>query len=305
LYIEMSFYCDFCKKSYSTRSSLNSHQRTTKACIKIQSEIQNDSLKHTQFECEYCKTIFTLEYTLKRHIDICTHKKKSDALQEKIYIKKIKEELKTLNDRCKKQECELESYKNQIKKYEKETSDLKAIIERLASQAIKKVVNKKCNLSTFYTQEQIDNKIDSKFDDKYMIDGFRGIAQFVRDHISRDEEGRIIYSCTDKARQIFKYIDENNNEILDPKAEGLRKMIKPQLESKLNILQRFFTNESDSMKIYRENGFEINEDEYKTTVYLLKKAVEMGVDLKSINKTNKFSSELAKLINLNSSDLDL
>ena len=267
----MSFYCDFCKKSYSTRSSLNSHQRTTKACIKIQSEIQNNTLKHTQFECEYCKTIFTLEYTLKRHIDICTHKKKSDSLQEKIYIKKIKEELKTLNDRCKKQECELESYKNQninntkqlkkqeldcvsklkkqeldhtkqlkkqeldytkrLKEKDKETIALKATIERLASQAIKKptskVVNKKCNLSTFYTQEQIDNKIDSKFDDKYMIDGFRGIAQFVCDHISRDEEGRMIYSCTDKARQIFKYIDANNNEILDSKADSLRRMIKP------------------------------------------------------------------------------
>ena len=109
----MSFSCKFCKKNYSTKSSLNNHQKTVKACILIQKKSEDNSIKHTQYECKDCKAIFILESSLNRHINKCIAKKNSDALQEKIYIKKIKEELKTLNDRCKKQECELESYKKQ------------------------------------------------------------------------------------------------------------------------------------------------------------------------------------------------
>ena len=57
------------------------------------------------------------------------------------------------------------------------------------------------------------------------------------------------------------------------------------------------------MKTYRENGFEIDEDEYKKIVILLKQASEMGINIEKINKNNKFSTELANLIHLNKNEM--
>ena len=35
----MSLECEYCKKTYSTKSNLNNHQKTAKYCLKIQSEL--------------------------------------------------------------------------------------------------------------------------------------------------------------------------------------------------------------------------------------------------------------------------
>jgi hypothetical protein len=41
----------------------------------------------------------------------------------------------------------------------------------------------------------------------------KGIAQFVFDHIVKLEDGSMAYACYDTSRQVFKYKDENGNEI--------------------------------------------------------------------------------------------
>ena len=329
----MSFTCNFCSKNYCSKSSLKTHQNTTKACLKIQNELDsNVNIETTNFKCEHCEKCFTTLYGLTYHIEHCSLRKNKVDQKKEIHIKKFKKEIKRQALVIKKQDIDIQlsknkekeyiqNFKNQedihtnyikkleqthlksIKKQDKEIVDLKATIERLATKAIKKPTtvtnnnnNKTCNMNTFYNQNQIDNKIDHKFNDEYITTGMRGLAQFVKDHITTSEEGDVIYTCSDRARQIFKYKDENGNEVVDPKAIGLRNMIKPQLLIKAQTLLRFFTHEHNSLKTYKENGFAIDEEEYKKVICLLRQAGEMEVDIESINNTNKFSVELSNLI---------
>ena len=49
------------------------------------------------------------------------------------------------------------------------------------------------------------------YNDKYLLDGIKGVAQFVYDHIVKLEDGSIAYACFDTSRQVFKYKDQNGN----------------------------------------------------------------------------------------------
>ena len=47
--------CRFCKKIFSTKSSLNNHQKTAKYCLSLQDKY----LQITKFNCEFCDKHFT------------------------------------------------------------------------------------------------------------------------------------------------------------------------------------------------------------------------------------------------------
>ena len=53
--------CSFCKKTFSTKTILSTHQRTAKYCLEIQGK------ENKNFECEYCKKIFTSLQSLSEH----------------------------------------------------------------------------------------------------------------------------------------------------------------------------------------------------------------------------------------------
>ena len=146
-------------------------------------------------------------------------------------------------------------------------------------------------MNSFPSQKEIDMKIESQFNDKYILDGMKGVAQFVYDHIVKLEDGSMAYACFDTSRQIFKYKDENGNEIKDPKAVKLRKMIKPGLLRQSQTLLDYFNDECD----YLEKRKDVNGKEYNMMNTLREKAFEVGCDILSIEETNKFSNELANL----------
>ena len=55
----MSFECEFCKYTFSTKSSLNYHQKNAKFCLDIQKK--NNillNIKREEFSCTYCNKIF-------------------------------------------------------------------------------------------------------------------------------------------------------------------------------------------------------------------------------------------------------
>ena len=47
--------CQFCKNIFSTKTNLNSHQKTAKYCLKIQGiEVEK------KYECKWCNKLFTI-----------------------------------------------------------------------------------------------------------------------------------------------------------------------------------------------------------------------------------------------------
>ena len=89
--------CDFCKKEFSTKGVLLSHQKTTKYCLVI----QGINIKNCNFKCDYCDKTFTLKHNLNDHISICKEKKIKEAEYNK--NKEYDQEIKKIKDEYKKE----------------------------------------------------------------------------------------------------------------------------------------------------------------------------------------------------------
>ena len=329
----MSFTCEFCKKEFTNKYILNNHKNTTKKCLEIQELLKVESKKIMLNKCGYCYKSYTTKQTLNIHLNTCKERKCKDNLKDKeieilqntfqtlkkekdkeieilkntfqtlkkekdkeieILKKEKDKELEILNNTLELLKKENENYKEQVK-------DLLNKLDKIANKAIDRptttnnTVNNKIELYPFPSQKEIDNKIESQFNDKYLWDGMKGLAQFVYDHIIKLEDGSIAYACFDRSRQIFKYKDENGNEIKDPKAVKLRKMIKPGLLRQSQTLLDYFNDECDYLEKRKNNGIDIDRKEYNTMNILREKAFEVGAEILSIDDTNKFGSELANL----------
>ena len=75
--------CCYCKKKFSNKSTLNTHQKTTKYCLKI----QNTEIDLNKFNCNYCKKILTTKQHLSTHLSSCKEKELQDRLNEEFKIK--------------------------------------------------------------------------------------------------------------------------------------------------------------------------------------------------------------------------
>jgi hypothetical protein len=306
--------CEYCKKEFSSKSSLNNHKKTAKFCLKLQNKKEDDI---NNFKCEYCDKIFTSKQPLLTHLNTCKHRKKGlvnieiinlqDILREKEtqFEQREKVLLNKLREREKdflKFELQEKYFLQQEENYKEQIKDLQNKLERILNKAIERptttnnnTVNNKFELNTFPSQKEIDRKIESQFNDKYILDGMKGIAQFVFDHIVKLEDGSMAYACYDTSRQMFKYKDEDGNEIKDPKAVKLRKMIKPGLLKQSKTLLDYFNDECDYLEKRKNNGQDVDSKEYSTMNTLREKAFEVGCEILSIEDTNKFSNELANL----------
>jgi hypothetical protein len=91
--------CEYCKKTFSTKYTLFTHQKTVKSC--------KNNIEKKSYYCEYCKKSFSTMKNLVYHTSICDIKKDIDnKIQEDI---KNKENKKII-------ENEIEKYKNEIEK---------------------------------------------------------------------------------------------------------------------------------------------------------------------------------------------
>ena len=286
--------CEFCSKIFSNKYNLNNHKNTTKKCIDIQKSLNNKEVKYPTFSCEFCKKNFTLKNSLICHNLSCIDKYKFELKEKEIELKDKDNLLIKIN-------TENENYKEICKKLEHQVEELQNKLDKIANKAIDKptttnnTINNKIELHTFPSQIEIDKKIESQFNDKYLWDGIKGVAQFVYDHIIKLEDGSLAYACFDTSRQMFKYKDKDGNDIKDPKASKLRKMIKPGLLRQSQSLLDYFNEECDYLEKRKNKGLEIDRKEYNTMNTLREKALEVGCEILSIEETNKFSNELATI----------
>ena len=84
--------CKFCKKKFSSKSSLNNHQKTANYCLKLQDS--NDEINN--FNCEFCKKIFTTKQSLLTHLNICKEKEVEENGRGRKLNKEVAESRKNL-----------------------------------------------------------------------------------------------------------------------------------------------------------------------------------------------------------------
>jgi hypothetical protein len=299
--------CDFCNTNFKNISSLNHHKKTAKFCLKIQDKYINEIYK--DFKCDLCDKLFTTKQSLNNHLISCKifiKQKKDDELQKLLYEQKekFKNIIKNKDIIIDKlefiREKNIEHNKKQEELYisqEKKIKDLQDQIQKLALRAIDRPTNSinKLELNNFITPENIEDKIQRKFNDNFIPNGIKDVAKFVYEWILKTEEGDLIYACYDRARLIFKYKDTNGNEMKDPKALELCKLLKPGLVKKLSEMLNYFTTEFEYINSRKERDLEYDKKEYNTFKFLKEKALELGFELTTMNETNKFCNELANL----------
>jgi len=137
--------CEFCKKTFYSKSNLTAHQKTAIYCLKLQGENLNE-----KFICEYCNKVLTQQKSLDVHSVSCKEKKKKNEMmkesEKSLIIKKLEYEILNL----KKNEMMKESDKSLIKKLEYEILNLNR--------------NDKYNLQKISEKNQYISKLEAKLD---------------------------------------------------------------------------------------------------------------------------------------------
>jgi len=181
--------CEFCNKSFSTKSNLKAHQKNAKYCLEIQ-------------------------------------KSKEIKIEERIREKVMKE-------------YEFKMYK-QKEEYERKIEKLEATIKELSLEAIKRptkisnTTNNVLNLTPFDMDDadMIKDKISQFYNLEYFMKGKRGVAEFTKDKLLLDNDGKLKYVCSDPSRMIFKYKDKDGQVRKDLKATRLSKKVTPDILTK-------------------------------------------------------------------------
>jgi hypothetical protein len=204
--------CEFCSKTFSTKSNLISHQRTTKYCLDIQGK------ENKTFVCTFCSKTFSLNQTLQEHYQTCKQKKHNDIvkiIQEKDKIIQEKDEY------IAKLEARLEKFEDAIIESSKKPNTTNNNTDNSTTNII--VTNN--NTLNLTDKEAIKEIVNEKLTQNYVCNGQRGLAKFAYDNILTDENGNLKYKCVDPSRQNFEFT--NNNGIIerDVKANKLKQAL--------------------------------------------------------------------------------
>jgi hypothetical protein len=246
--------CEFCKKILNSKSALNVHQKNTKYCLKLQGNSQKG-----QFVCE-CGKDFHNKHHLISHQDVC-------RIVNTVYVQELRNRVNTAEQENIILSSKLSDAFNTIK-------DLQDRIEKITLQAINRPThqtkNKQIiNLAPFdLTQDKAKIIFANKYTPEYFLQGMKGLARFVSDHIVKTDTGESIYACYDRSRDVFKYKNEAGEYINDIKAVRLVEIIHPAAaEHSRSMNDKFHEEYMSALSEYDEenitNKITQNELDYK------------------------------------------
>ena len=233
--------CEFCKSTLKTANILKYHQTNNKKCLEIQSNC-NTKIKSSLLKCDFCKKEFS-SLSINRHYSTCKYKfqkERDDIIQQEIERLKSENQKEIENCLIEKEKNIIEilsdnkNYKEQIKKLEEQNRELQHTIEKMGLKAIERpssinnTTNNTLNITStidFNDVDKVKNIIENKLDINYVIDGQKGIANFIKDNILRDDNGELIYICTDPSRGVFKFKDTTGELKKDIEAKKLTSYI--------------------------------------------------------------------------------
>ena len=164
-------------------------------------------------------------------------------------------------------------YKQQIEKLEQTIKELQDDLKDVAVTAVSRPTsittnnthsqnNILMNLTPFdMNKEKFAEKINEHFDKNYLINGQKGVAQFVVENILKDEEGKLMYICTDPSRQIYRFKGVDGFIERDVKAKRLTNSLYDQIRSKSHSIssEEMKNGDSDIFMVYSGRFQDIKE----------------------------------------------
>ncbi len=297
--MDSKLFCEFCKKTFKSKSSLKTHTETNKKCITNRGGDVSEILKTNNYKC-------VCEYeTFNKH-DFNKHK-----LKCKIYVIICKkdeeiEELKHIIDMLKPQlrekEIEIRQKDNQIESY-KELLD-KAVSKPMITTTNNNTQNIKGNqiiqniLSDKYdeytSQERIE-QIARESIEKYFWEGQAGISRFCVDHIITTDEGKKIICCTDMARRKFKYLKDDRL-IEDIEARAFTEKISVPIKKVCREVYDSTIKKIEEEREEKTDAFELNLLDHKTN--RAQKSLLDIINIDDNNQNTEYKNELSILLKI-------
>lgn len=214
------FECEFCKKTYKSKSNLQYHKKITKKCLKIQKE---------KLMCNICTIQFENEQLYNNHLENC--KNSLEILKEQLQSKA--EEAKRLQEQL------FELAKIGTKKKT-------VVINNRVNKVDQRVLNQLAPYSL--NEEKIASIVEEKFNKKYLMLEELGLVDFAMKNLLTDEEGKRQMICTDSARRNFLCKNDNNEPFKDPDATNFTGMYIPPIEKKSGKILREMDEDTDEIE---------------------------------------------------------
>jgi uncharacterized protein YoxC len=245
--MSQNYVCNFCKKTFSSKSNLSAHQKRAKKCLVLQ-----DSTFDHLFECEKCGKMFTTKQNMKEHGTKCS------LNIEKMYGEldtKYKILENTMKMKLKEKEQFILEKEKQIHDLQEQVKHLQETLSAIAEIGAKKNTNTHTyNLNTNIVnqlvpydlnKQLISSTVNEHFNENHLCGEENGIALFAVNNLLKDKDGNYKMMCTDVARKIFVYKDDEGNVYKDVNADGFLELYIPAVAKKSYAM--IATKEVDEM----------------------------------------------------------
>lgn len=267
---KMDNICSFCSKEFSCKASLTNHQRTVKNCLILQGK-QEETV-----ECENCKKVLAVR-------SYRQHKLKCDLMVKKVseIIKKDdpsiekEKEIRKLRQLIDEQKSEIKDLSFLVDKYKSDIIYLEKDNEKLkyAKELLEKQVDNLQYMSTSVTMKlaekvntvntvnnnnktvvinttQITNEVLRQCANTFTIDNAYNIDGITK-HLTSSLEDHIV--CTDPSRNVFKYTNEKDEEIVDRDLDILLPQYLTAIKDRNNFLYK------EVYDYFKKNNVSFNE----------------------------------------------
>jgi len=218
--------CQYCKNVFSTKTSLNNHQRTAKYCLKLRGKTSE-----YKYKCDSCNMSFHKIFNLNRHMESC---KASDKVYKYIEINK------KLSDEIREKDIIIKQQAGQLLKNENVIKELQDKLENIAIRAVERPTsttnNMKTNINNFIQNMQpvtTENLLEhtEHLTLEHVQKGASGYAEYALEYPFKDR-----IACVDYSRRKIKFKDSEGHLVTDPEMVKLAPMFFNSIKDKSSQL---------------------------------------------------------------------
>jgi len=211
--------CKFCKNVFSTKTSLNNHQKTAKYCLKLR-----DVKSETSYKCDGCGKTFSRSYHLQRHQKQCKSNDRVFDLESK--LAQAEKDIEMYKKDILQKTIVIQEKNNQIEK-------LQDKLENIALQAVKRpTTTNKTQINNFIqnmqpiTREHLVEHTP-QLTLAHIQKGASGYAEYALEHPLKE---RLV--CVDYSRRKIKFKNKEGDLIADPEMAKLAPMFFESIKDK-------------------------------------------------------------------------